>query len=64
MQEYRLDPGLYTNGAGSEITICNVWSGRISYGGFVKEEIVYSNESIADCYAWVKAKKEGLILIK
>jgi hypothetical protein len=47
-----------------EATIWHVWSGRVSYGDFVKEEIVFSDEDIANCYAWIKAKKEGLMLLK
>jgi hypothetical protein len=39
-----------------------VYSGRISYGDFVKEDVVFSSKSIADCYAWIKAMNEGLII--
>jgi hypothetical protein len=38
-----------------------VYSGRISYGDWMREDIVFWSKSIADCYAWVKAKQEGLI---
>jgi len=60
MHEYRLDSERYDG----EIKQWHVWSGRVSYGDFIKEEIVYSSESIADCYAWISAKKEGLMLLK
>jgi hypothetical protein len=39
-----------------------VYSGYISYGYFTKEEIVFSGGSLADCYIWLKAKTEGLLL--
>ena len=38
-----------------------VYSGRSSYGDWIKEDIVFLGGSIADCYAWIKAKQEGLI---
>jgi hypothetical protein len=39
----------------------HVYSGHMVYNEWVKDDIVYSSTSIADCYAWVKAKEEGLL---
>lgn len=61
--EYRIDSEK-VRVLGGEIVMWRVYSGRVSYGDFIKDEIVYSSESIADCYAWVKVKQEGLMLIK
>ena len=50
---------------GSQIKTWNVWSGNISpKDEFIKKEIVYSSESIADCYAWIKATKQDMIIIQ
>jgi hypothetical protein len=38
-----------------------VYSGHTSYDTWVKEDVVFCSLSIADCYAWIKAKQEGLI---
>lgn len=57
MIEYRLDSEEIDN-----CTIWYVWLGKVTYGDFIKDKIVYSNKSIADCYSWIKANKEGLIL--
>ena len=38
-----------------------VYSGWIAYGVFEADDIEYKSKSIADCYAWVKAKQEGLL---
>ena len=38
-----------------------VYSVYNHYGELVKEENVFSSNSFADCYAWIKAKEEGLI---
>jgi hypothetical protein len=38
-----------------------VYSGRSSYGDWIKDDIVFWSESISECYAWIKAKEEGLI---
>jgi hypothetical protein len=38
-----------------------VYSGYMSYGDWVKEDIVFWSTSIADCYAWIKAKQERLL---
>jgi len=38
-----------------------VYSGRVSYGDFIKEKIVYESDTIIDCYGWIKAKQEGLL---
>jgi hypothetical protein len=38
-----------------------VYSGFLSYGDWVKEDIVFISDSFGDCYAWIKAKEEGLI---
>jgi hypothetical protein len=40
----------------------SVYDGHIEYGNYLEDSIVFSSPSIADCYAWVKAKEEGLIL--
>ena len=40
-----------------------VYLGHMSYGDWVKEDVVFSSNSIADCYAWIKAKQEGLMYI-
>jgi hypothetical protein len=63
IQEYRLDSENIRAMGG---WLCNwqVWSGRVSFGDFIKDEVVYSSQSIADCYAWVSAKREGLLLNK
>lgn len=53
-----------------------VYSGHISYvdsikdiikdkmspitGDWVKDDVVFWSDSIADCYAWIKAKQENL----
>ena len=42
--------------------ICYVWDGVMSYGDFVRDEVVYTG-SLADCYIWIKAKQEGLFLL-
>ncbi len=35
-----------------------VYSGYyISYGTWIKEDIVFSSNNIADCYTWIKAKQ-------
>ena len=39
-----------------------VIEGSIRYGDFVQDCPIFSSKSIADCYAWLNAKKEGLIL--
>ena len=36
-----------------------VYSGYTSYGDWVKDDIEFWSDSIADCYAWIKAKQEG-----
>jgi hypothetical protein len=41
--------------------IWNVYSGYTGYSLFIKHDIVYWSVSIADCYAWIKAKQEGLL---
>ena len=38
-----------------------VYSGYTSYGAWVIDDVVFGGDSIADCYAWIKAKQEGLI---
>ena len=38
-----------------------IYSGRTSYGDWVKDDVVFWSDSIADCYAWIKAKQENLI---
>jgi hypothetical protein len=43
-------------------TYYDVWSGHYGPSGFVKETLVYSSESLADCYAWLEAKKKGYLL--
>jgi|LakMenEpi03Aug12_release.lakeMendotaPanAssembly.Ray.scaffolds.fasta_scaffold1784225_1 hypothetical protein len=43
----------------------NIWlvySGREHPNGYwVKDIVVFTNESITECYYWIKAKKEGFI---
>ena len=38
-----------------------VYSGRTSFEDFIRHDIVFKG-GIADCYAWIKAKKEGLAI--
>lgn len=38
-----------------------VYSGYMSNGAWVRDDIVFWSDSIADCYAWIKAKQENLI---
>ena len=38
-----------------------VYSGYVSFGYFTRQELEFSSSSIADCYAWIKAKEEGLL---
>jgi hypothetical protein len=38
-----------------------VYSIYVSYGDVVKEDILFQSSSIADCYAWIKSKEEGLL---
>lgn len=40
-----------------------VYEGHVSYGDFVKGDLVYESSSIADCYAWIKIKQEGFFNI-
>jgi hypothetical protein len=53
---------------GGSIVIWKVFSGKLERilvnDRFIKDKVVYSSESIADCYAWIKAKQEGLFLIE
>ena len=44
-----------------ENDLWEVYSGYVSYGDWVKDESVFYSYSLADCYAWIKAKQEGLI---
>jgi len=39
----------------------HVVEGYIEYGNFMTEDYLFKG-SVADCYAWIKAKEEGLIL--
>lgn len=38
-----------------------VYSMYIHYGDWLKDKLMYSSDSIADCYAWIKAEQEGLL---
>lgn len=38
-----------------------VYSGYMECGVWVKDNILICSNSIADCYAWIKAKEEGLL---
>jgi hypothetical protein len=38
-----------------------VYSGHVSYGDWVKDDIVFYGDSITECYSWIKAKQEGLM---
>jgi hypothetical protein len=38
-----------------------VYSGHTSHGDWIKDDLEYSSNSIADCYAWIKAKQENLL---
>jgi len=38
-----------------------VYSGHLSHGDWIKGDLEFSSNSITDCYAWIKAKQEGLI---
>ena len=39
---------------------CGVFDNRNHY--FTKHDIVFKSNSLSDCYAYVKAKQEGLIM--
>jgi hypothetical protein len=41
--------------------IWEVYSGYLSSGYFTREDLEFWSKSIADCYAWIKAKEEGLL---
>jgi len=41
--------------------VWEVYSGRTSYGDWIKDEVEFTSKSIADCYAWIKAKQENLL---
>ena len=41
--------------------IWGVYSGYTYYGEWEREHVLFSSSSIADCYAWIKAKTEGLL---
>lgn len=61
--EYRIDSEK-VRVMGGEIIVWKVFSGKqepSNYLKFVKDKVVYSSESIADCYAWIKVKQEGLM---
>jgi hypothetical protein len=40
-----------------------VYSGTLKHGDWFIEGTVFSHPTIAECYAWIKAKQEGLLLI-
>jgi hypothetical protein len=39
-----------------------VIEGYLKDGAFREDDIPFASTSIADCYAWIKAKEEGLNL--
>lgn len=39
-----------------------VYEGRLVYGEYTIDKTVFSSNNIADCYAWIKAKEENLII--
>ena len=41
---------------------CVVHEGYMSYGCFISEGIVFTG-TLANCYAWIKAKQEGLLYL-
>lgn len=63
MQEYKLDSEK-KHVMGGYITTWSVYTGETSHGIFIKEDCVFTSESITDCYTWIKATKEGLIIPK
>jgi hypothetical protein len=44
-----------------QIGTWKVYSGHTSHGDWIKDDLEYSSNSIADCYAWIKAKQENLL---
>ena len=38
-----------------------VYSGYLTFGDWTKDKLQFSSQNISDCYAWIKAKEEGLI---
>ena len=46
----------------SETKSYEVWDGELSYGRFVKDDLVFESTSLSDCYAWIKLKQEDLFL--